>query len=263
MKMQRTKIEWCDYTCNCFWGCLEECSYCQARSLARRFGKRIGEKRGYNPEVIQKMREFKPVFLKDRLQMLYTIKNPSKIFMSFMGEPFCDDFYPYMPYAFQAIKDNPQHTIMMLTKQPQNLIKWSPFPDNCWLGVSVTNPEMFVEACYRLKRITAKVKFLSFEPLLNFEPRPDTLSWPLWILQWIRLGEVNWVIIGAQTPYSKKTAPRKEWVDEIVDATDKASIPVFLKENLRPVLKEVYGNMPMRQEMPNGKPTLLSLLPLK
>ncbi len=46
---------------------------------------------------------------------------------------------------------------------------------------------------------------------------------------------ITWIICGAQTPYSSKTAPRIEWVKEIVEAADKAVIPIFLKDNLRHV----------------------------
>ena len=80
---------------------------------------------------------------------------------------------------------------------------------------------------------------------------------------------INWLIIGAQTkPYKP---PKIEWVQEIVEAADKAGIPVFLKENLRPILKDNWPNQPwafrngyytdfehpnidrqLRQEMPTG-----------
>jgi len=73
----------------------------------------------------------------------------------------------------------------------------------------------------------------------------------------------NWVIIGAQTkPYRP---PRIEWVAEIVKACDKAGIPVFLKDNLEPLLQEACRNEykfnavflngwgELRQELPNDK----------
>ncbi len=66
---------------------------------------------------------------------------------------------------------------------------------------------------------------------------------------------INQVIIGAQTkPYKP---PRVEWVREIVEACDKAGIPVFLKDNLY----DLFMNVPhsdlfwedmshLRQELP-------------
>jgi len=46
---------------------------------------------------------------------------------------------------------------------------------------------------------------------------------------------ISWLILGSQTkPYRP---PRIEWVKEIVEACDKAGIPVFLKDNLEPLLR--------------------------
>jgi protein gp37 len=142
-----------------------------------------------------------------------------------------------------AIKKCPTWRFYLLTKQPQNLPKWSPFPDNCWVGVTACNAKMAEEAGFWLWEVKARVKFISFEPLLErIQPHfADYLSEDV--------DGIKWVIIGAQTkPYKP---PRKEWIDEIVDAADRAKIPVFLKDNLRPALQSVYGKeLPMRQEMP-------------
>ena len=47
---------------------------------------------------------------------------------------------------------------------------------------------------------------------------------------------ISWVIIGSQTkPYRPPTI---EAVQEIVEAADKAGIPVFLKDNLNPLFAE-------------------------
>ncbi len=150
--------------------------------------------------------------------------------------------------------------LYLLTKQPQNLLAWSPFPDNCWLGVTATNYTMANDARYWLKQIKAKVKYLSIEPFL--EPLHDRHGS---MLNLLREG-INWLIIGVCTgtktemealikrypgltlmPYGKKwtAQPKIEWIEEIVQAADKAGIPVFEKDNLRPLL----GNN-LRQKMP-------------
>ena len=125
------------------------------------------------------------------------------------------------------MKDNPQHRIYTLTKQPQNLIKFSPFPENCWVGVTATNNDQYRKAIYYLAHIEAKVKYISFEPLLDH----------IHILAFNSF--INWVIIGAQTkPYKP---PKIEWVEEIVKACDKAGVKVFLKDNLRPLLVDALA----------------------
>lgn len=57
---------------------------------------------------------------------------------------------------------------------------------------------------------------------------------------------ISWLIIGQQTPVSKKTEPKIEWIREIVESADKAKIPVFLKDNLNLIFSEI-----------NDKPNIL------
>jgi protein gp37 len=66
-----------------------------------------------------------------------------------------------------AISHAKPHRFYLLTKQPQRLPEFSPFPENVYLGVTVTNQEMVDTAVYYLKMVQAKVKFLSCEPLLG------------------------------------------------------------------------------------------------
>ncbi len=70
--------------------------------------------------------------------------------------------------VLEAIWRNGGHDrFYLLTKQPQNLAKFSPFPDNVYLGVTACNQEMFDNAVKYLKEVKATVKFISFEPLLE------------------------------------------------------------------------------------------------
>jgi len=190
---------------------------CYARRLYKRFK--------WNPEIR---------FDLAVANALAKIKKPSRIFWGSTMELFGDWINPeWMRLIMEATKRHSEHTHIFLTKQPQNLIKWSPFPDNYWVGVSATNNQMYREAIYNLAHIKAKVKYISFEPLLE-NIKVNTFN-----------DFINWVIIGACTPYSVKTAPKIEWVREIVEAADKAEIPVFQKNNLRTLLGDN-----LRQEFP-------------
>ena len=112
----------------------------------------------------------------------------------------------------------------LLTKQPQNLSRWSPFPDNCWIGVTATDTAMFVNAMDSFLHVKAKVKFLSLEPLLDWDIESYILEKDFTAQQ------LDGIIIGAQTkPYKP---PKLEWVQKIIEACHEASIPVFLKNNL-------------------------------
>jgi len=159
----------------------------------------------------------------------------------------------WMTTIFEWVRNYPQRTFILLTKQPQNLSKWSPFPDNCWVGVSVCNDKMLDTAVDKLEDIQAKIKFISFEPLLS----RLTLS----LDYAFYYAGISWVICGAQTPHSEKTMPKIEWITSIVETASKAGIPIFLKNNLESLIHHewqdnVYAKLlrtpsgKLRQELP-------------
>ena len=191
---------------------------CYARRLYKRFK--------WNPEI-----RFEP--------MVNLPKKPSRIFvgstMELFGE-WIDAFW--LDSIFRTVRDNPQHTFIFLTKCPQNLAKWNPYPQNCYIGVSVCNDVMLDVAVEKLEDIQAKTKFLSIEPLMG----KITLSSDYAFYY----SGINWLILGCQTPMSEKTLPKREWVDEIISAADKAGIPAFVKE---PMASHFGIN---RKEFPTG-----------
>ena len=227
--MQHTKIEWVKnedgtqgYTINPIKGlCPVDCkdnqgkSYCYAGKMYDRFK--------WNPEV-----RFEP-------SVFNTLpKKPCRVFIGSTMELFLFD--DWMKFILNRCQDFPNHTFQFLTKQPQNLSKFSPFPENCWVGVTATDYYSMFRAlnglAYLDGGIQAKIKFISFEPLLESVKGPR-----------LNLSGVNWVVIGSQTkPYKP---PLKIWVDEIIEACKKVDIPYFLKNNLRPLLGDnLVQNMP-------------------
>ncbi len=180
---------------------------------------------------------FYPRFWSERLKEPYRIKKPIGLFLDDMSD-WMGDYWPreWTEAELQMMRDNPQHRIYTLTKQP-NLIKFSPFPENCWVGVTATNPHAFWQGVITFQQITAQIKFISFEPLLKLIPIQIPYD----------LEMVDWVIIGAQTKPLK--LPQKAWIDEIVDACRKVGIPYFLKDNLRPLLgNDLIQDMPFNNE---------------
>lgn len=242
--MAQSKIEWLGdqvsgkpgYTINPVKGlCPVDCkdnqgkSYCYARRMYTRFK--------WNPEI-----RYDPV-------VFDSMPSPgSKVFIGSTMELFGEWVeVGWMRNIIGNIKEFPELTFIFLTKRPENLIQYSPFPGNCYIGVSVTNQEMHNRAIACLTGIQASVKFISYEPLLS-EIKPSGAY---------DLTDIQWVIIGAQTPVSAKSAPEIEWVREIVEAADKARIPVFLKNNLISILPPNtlqspfhFGVHGIRQEYP-------------
>ncbi len=231
--MNRSKIEWCNYSINPIKGlCPMACSYCYARRLYKRFK--------WNPGIRYEDDAFYGLAELDR-NSCYA-KNPTKIFVGSTIELFHDSIPEgWLKTIFEYVRLYYHNIYIFLTKQPRNLVKWSPFPKNCYIGVSVTNQAMHNEAIVCLDAIKAKVKFISYEPLLS----EISLHSPY------DLEGINWLIIGAQTPYSPKTAPKLSWVQKILVAASNASnIPVFMENNLQPVIDHdsLWAGWKLRQE---------------
>ena len=192
---------------------------------------------------------FYPRFSPEKMSCQFSSRKPQGIFVCSMSDLFGIGIPENWTWqVMQLIKAYPQHRFYLLTKQPQNLIKFSPFPDNCWVGVTATDSNSFDHAIYGLRDIEAKVKYLSIEPFLK-------MIMPYGTVSFLKGAGVKWLIIGACTgkkneifelcnhkhyypnltpmPYGKlwTAQPKIEWVKKIVTAADKAGVKVFLKGN--------------------------------
>lgn len=271
--MNPTYIEWSlnpdrtrGWTSNPITGCLNGCEYCYARRLANGrlsdrylLNKNIAPIGTMIPGAAMSERALKdpfhPRFWPSRLEELrgLTKRDPRGVFVCNMSDLFGIGIpEDWTNKVLDAIEINKNDRFYLLTKQPQNLHKFSPFPNNCWVGVTVTDRDMFDKATHYLTEIVASKRYLSIEPLLSSAFYDEH---PFW-------GGVDWVIIGACTgtleeikqlvykypqltpmPLDKNmrkwtAQPSIEWVNEICFAANKAKIPVFLKNNLRPLFDE-------------------------
>lgn len=237
--MNKTKIEWCrnpdgsqGYTWNPITGCLNNCSYCYARKLANgRLRSRYLANTNFvytdSGNLEHLVDPFYPRFWIDRCgegALMPDFKGkPRGIFACDQGE-YAGDWVPgsWQYWLFEVIRRCPFHRFYLLTKQPQNLVQFSPFSPNAWVGVTATNQRAYDIGASLLSQVEATVKFMSLEPLLE----------PIILPYYNRA--FDWVIIGAQT--QPTVMPRREWVKRIVKAADDAGIPVFLKDNLKPLM---------------------------
>ena len=306
--MNKTKIEWVKnpdgtqgYTWNPITGCLNHnnglCNGglfpCYSYKLANG---RLKQRYLANKKITPALGElcdtdkafadpFYPRFWESRLNWhrVYSVNSEltKGIFVCDMGDLFGIGIpEEWTRRVLDYIRTEFEDRFYLLTKQPQNLIKFSPFPDNCWVGVTATSSRMFVKAMDELYDVEAKVKFISLEPLLEWHIEPKVMYGNL------TAQRLDWLIIGACTgtnselTYLKEkypeltlhikefgmarkwtAQPKIEWVREIVEAADKAGIKVFLKDNLYQLYLSnpqyschfMFKDARLRQEMPQIK----------
>lgn len=219
--MNRTKIEWTDYTWNPITGCNHGCEYCYARKIAERF-----------PKAFPK--GFEPAFHEDRLSEPRGLRKPAKIFTVSMGDMF-GEWVPvrWIAPIFMVMNDCPQHTFQILTKNPKRIneiISGDLYTQNIWLGTSVEN-DNGLSRIDEIRKVPRFKKFVSFEPLLE-DINPD-------------LADIDWVIIGPQTNPDK--LPEWDWVETIIEEADYQEIPIFVKNNIISHCTEIgmgYQNYP-------------------
>ena len=224
--MQKTNIEWADSVWNPIRGlCPVDCklpdgrSYCYARKMY------------LNPRY-----KWDPRVRYDYKAVRNMPKKGSKIFMCSTFEIFHPDIGKYDRMLIsEIIAMCPFHTFITLTKLPQNIE--GKILDNNWLGVSVTR----LRDLWRIKdlaKINARIKFVSFEPLLE---RLYPGRWDDMLLK--SFEKLSWIIIGRLTKCGHKYDPSTAAVAEIMAQAAINEIPVFLKDNLKDIPGRFKGKL--------------------
>ena len=212
--MSRSGIEWTERTWNPVTGCTKisaGCKYCYAEVMARRL--RAMGAAGYENGFIVSCHA-------GRLKQPLLRKTPTIYFMNSMS----DLFHPHVPFHFidrvmETIHKSPQHTYQVLTKRPKIMAKYfirRTIPDNIWLGVSVENKKHGLPRIPILREISAKIRFLSIEPLLED-------------LGVIDLDGIHWVIVGGESGHKARLMD-KSWVISIQKQCGKQKVPFFFKQ---------------------------------
>lgn len=249
--MNRSKIEWCDFSWNPITGCRHECAYCYARKQARRFSgdvrlnkasPQIQEDNGLyildkpfhnaNGKVIPMPMGFEPTLHKYRLSAPFEKKLPANIFVGSMADTF-GHWVPdeWVKLVFAACEAAPWHNYLFLTKNIHAYEDYDvPTKDNYWYGQSWDGNRTGL-TLYNDLGIN---QFLSIEPILS-----DTIPLDC-------IASFGWVIVGAETGSRRdKVIPKREWIERIVSTCRTHKVPVFLKNNLA----NIWGD-PLIQEYP-------------
>jgi len=211
--MAQSNIEWTEMTWNPTTGCTkvsQGCRYCYAEVMAKRL-KAMSHNKYING--------FKLTMHPDTLGEPYTWNKPKKVFVNSMSDLFHQNItIEFLKAIFGVMNDTPQHTYQILTKRSETLkylasnFNWTP---NIWMGVSVEN-QTEIKRIDHLRETPAKIKFISFEPLIG-------------LIKDIDLTNIDWVIVGGES--GPKARPiQKEWVDLIHKQCLKSHVPFFFKQ---------------------------------
>lgn len=216
---EHTGIEWTDSTLNLVIGCKKvsrECLNCYMFRDSKRFG--------FDPTQIRitKVGD-SPEKLTSRIYDL-----GEKVFVN----SWSDTFYHSIPdyqldmwfgkfELFDGTKGAgfPMHQFQILTKRPERAVEYFAsrrVPSNCWIGTSIGVKDTLGRMDI-LRRVEAKIRFISFEPLLEDLGELD-------------LDGISWVIIGGESDYHNPRPMKIEWAENIIKQAREQNVAVFFKQ---------------------------------
>lgn len=181
-------------------------------------------------DFYEKIVGFEPVRVESNYARKFS-KKPLKIFVNSMSDlSFWHDEWIFR--VLHRIEEYPNHIFMILTKFPSVYLLLPyylhMFPQNLWLGVTVTNQKDADERIPVLLQSKAAMKFVSIEPMVG----PVDLSDYVWGHDIRDYGEerdaIDWVIVGGMTG-SGAVPMHPDWVRSMRDQCKEAGVPFFFK----------------------------------
>lgn len=228
-----TKVEWADETLSPWAGCTKistGCAHCTALSFARRLQgqnhpkyKRVTKNGEWSGRVN---------FDANELDKLYRWKKPRRVFIQIMGD-IAHEGVDIIQFSMtmNAIRENPRHTCMLLTKRPDKLKHdldaycsglriarlEAPLP-NVWVGVTAENQEQVEKRIPILMETPAVKRFVSIEPMLG----------PIRLAGWLH--GLDQVLLGAETGPGKRPM-LLGWASDIAYDCESAGVAFFGKKD--------------------------------
>jgi len=218
-------IEWTQATWNPVTGCTRVsagCDHCYAARMSYRL-----ERMGSTPYAGITMRNgrgerhFNGIVKchRDRLDLPRRWRRPRLVFVNSMSDLFHRDVpLGFIRDVFRVMNECPQHTFQVLTKRPEIAARHAPrltWSDNICLGTSVENA-LVTHRIRDLENVSARLRFLSLEPLLGSIPK-------------LRISRIHWVIVGGESGPGAREM-KAEWVRQIRDRCLAQGVPLFFKQ---------------------------------
>lgn len=176
-----------------------------------------------------------------------SITSPSMIFVNSMSDFFHEGMeYKWQLDAMRVMLETPQHVYQILTKRPENIMKFvnrygNEFPRNVWVGATMERHD-YTHRIDALRNVPAYLKFLSIEPLVG---DPGTLN----------LEGIGWVIIGGESGQGSRPM-KAEWVRKAIKQSVDQGVPTFMKQwgikENNPIWQQ-GGDKALREQDPVGK----------
>jgi protein gp37 len=206
-------IEWTESTWNPITGCTKispGCRHCYAERMAKRL-QAMGQPNyisGFGLALHEKV-----------LELPLTWKKPQTIFVNSMSDLFHEDVpAKFIQKVFHIMERAHWHRFQILTKRSERLLELNlklSWNFNIWMGVSVENQE-YTSRIDDLRKVGARIKFISFEPLLG--PIQD-----------LNLTGIDWVIVGGESGYQARPMDAS-WVADIRNQCQRTKVPFFFKQ---------------------------------
>ncbi len=217
--MLNSYISWTNNTVNFWTGCTKVspgCKYCYMH--------RIYDSKGVNPNLVRRTSDA-------TFYQALSWKEPKMIFTNSMSDFFIEEADQYREDAWNVIRRTPQHKWQILTKRIERVKDhlppdWGDGWDNVWLGTSIEN-QAYINRMDELSRIPAKIRFISYEPLLG----------PIDLSPQIESGAIkgiHWGIAGGESGYDHgkyKYRPCEiSWIEDLVQQQKALNIKSFVKQ---------------------------------
>lgn len=219
-------IEWTDATWNPVTGCTivsPGCTNCYAMRMAARLqAMKVPAYAGTTRKSGKRYVWTGAISLNERaLDVPLRWRSPKKIFVNSMSDLFQDDVpAEFIERVWKTMAAAHWHIFQILTKRPERMRKVVnyrnlPVLPNVWLGTSVESAE-FRSRIDELRRTSAHIKFVSFEPLIASVGK-------------VNLKGIHWAIVGGESgPRARSMDSR--WVDEIETQCRRDKTAFFFKQ---------------------------------
>ena len=224
--MAASDIEWTEATWNPIAGCSvlsPGCTNCYAMRMAARLQamgmakyagttRKSGKRHVWTGRVNVDMKA---------LAAPLAWKKPQRIFVNSMSDLFQDKADEgFIRQVWRVMGEASWHSFQVLTKRPERMLDVLSKPDfptlpNVWLGTSVEN-EDYLDRIAVLRMVPARIRFVSFEPLLGPIIEPD-------------LRGIHWAIVGGESgPRARDIV--EWWVERLHDACQRQGVVFFFKQ---------------------------------